>query len=278
MKYLKLFESFKYDEYPDVFGDSLLRGVKIDKEEYIDDPKLRNVSIGASMDEDYVSFLKNYKNIGLQDSTKSIHFYLNPTNDQIQYIGWYGNKYKPIPSKDAKFSFNKEMRNGGLGSTWWFMERTLKDLLHMSDEDISKFFSGQYPNDLMYELYTKDKSEFIKKCSEYQKLLIEGGVIGNLTWDDLLDLAKEGTENLQIWTESPVLHKKIETEPKEPRPHKNVPLLTTSDFEDSNDIPDFYKSDFGKKLKRLQNSSSSFDMKREEALRLLKSWKNSFSN
>lgn len=278
MIYLKLFEDFNMGNFPDVFGSSLLRGVKIDKEEYIDDPKLRNVSTGASVDEDYVSFLKNYKNIGLQDPTKSIHFYLNPTSDQIKFLEHYGNPYKPIPHKDAIFSFNKETRNGGLGSTWWFIERTLKNLLHMSDEDISKLFSGQYPSDLMYELYTKDKSEFIKKCSEYQKLLIEGGVVGNITYNELLELSREGDVNLQIWTESEVLHKKIENVSKAIRPYKNKPLLTSSDFEDTDKIEDFYKSDFGNKLKRLQNSSSSFEDKREEALRLLKSWKTNFPN
>jgi hypothetical protein len=270
MKHIKLFESFIeiYNEYPDIFGDSLLRGVKIDKDEYIDDPKLRNVSTGASSDENYVSFLKNYKNIGLQDPTKSIHFYLNPTNNQIEDLGWYGNKYKPIPNKDAKFSFNKEQRNGGLGSTWWFIERTLTDFLNISDKDITEF--SKIPR-----LYQRNKSEFFKKVTEYQNLLVKGGVVGNLSYDELLYLAKEGSENLQIWTESPVLHKKIEKKPKEPKPYKNEPLLTKSDFEDPDKIGDFYESDFGKKLKRLKSSSASFDLKREEALRLLKKWKES---
>jgi hypothetical protein len=269
MKYLKLFEFFNQDVYPDIFGDSLLRGVKIDKEEYVDDPKLRNVSTGASSDEDYVSFLKNYKNIGLQDPTKSVHFYLNPTDNQIEFLGWYGNKYKPIPTKDAKFSFNKEQRNGGLGSTWWFIERTLTDFLNMSDKDITEF--SKIPR-----LYKRNKSEFFKKVTEYQSLLVKAGVVGNLTYDELLDLAKEGSENLQIWTESPVLHKKfqVDNKPREPRPYKNKPLLTKNDFEDPSKIPDFYKSDFGKKLKRLENSSASFDIKREEALKLLKLYTN----
>jgi hypothetical protein len=270
MKYIKLFENFEnHNEYPDVFGDFLIRGVKIDKDEYIDDPKLRNVSTGSSKDEDYVSFLKNYKNIGLQDPTKSVHFYLNPNIDQIKHLDWYGNSYKPIPSKDAKFSFNKELRNGGLGSTWWFIERTLTDFLNMSDKDITKFLT-------IPKLYRKNKSEFFKRVTEYQNLLVEGGVVGNLTYNELLDLAKEGGKNLQIWTENTVLHKKIEKkpkEPKEPRPYKNEPLLTKSDFEDPSKIADFYESDFGKKLKRLQNSSASFDLKREEALILLKKWK-----
>jgi hypothetical protein len=70
-----------------------------------------------------------------------------------------------------------------------------------------------------------------------------------------------------------VLHKKIEKKPKEPRPYKNEPLLTKSDFEDPNKISDFYKSDFGKKLKKIKSLSASFDLKREEALRLLKKWR-----
>jgi hypothetical protein len=136
----------------------------------------------------------------------------------------------------------------------------------MSREDIAKFSN-------ISMLYEKDRSEFFKKVSEYQNLLAQGGVVGNLTYDELLDLAKEGNENLQIWTESKVLHKKIEKKPKEPRPYKNEPLLTKNDFEDPNKISDFYKSDFGKKVKRLQDSPASFNMKREEALRLLKKWR-----
>jgi hypothetical protein len=270
MKHLRIFELFKnYQDYPDIFGKSLLRGVKIDKDEYIDDPKLRNVSTGQSMSEDYVSFIKNYKNIGLQDPTKSIHFYLNPTRDQIEGLGWYGNAYRPIPIKDAKFSFSKETRNGGLGSTWWFIERTLDYFLNMSDEDISNFLE-------LHTIYREDKSEFYRKASQYQNLLVEGGVVGNLTYDELLELSKKGNQNLQIWTESPVLHKKIEKDIKDPKPYKNKPLLNKTDFEDLDidfdKIKDFYKSE-GDKLKSLQDLGIPFDMKREEALEILKSWK-----
>jgi hypothetical protein len=271
MKYIKLFEFFNYDEYPDVFGDSLLRGVKIDKDEYIDNPKLRNVSTGQSNDEDYVSFLKNYKNIGLQDPTKSVHFYLNPTSDQIKFLDWYGNSYKPIPIKNAKFSFNKETRNGGLGSTWWFIERTLMDFLDMSNDDITKFSN-------IPKLYWKNKSKFFNKVSEYQNLLLDGGVIGNLTYDELLDLSIEGGKNLQIWTESPVLHKKINKKPKEPKPYKKEAILTKSDFIDldidSTLIPKFYSSDFGKLIKDMKESTP-FHVRREEALKLIKKWKES---
>jgi hypothetical protein len=36
MNYLKLFEYF--NQFPDLFGDKLMRGVKVDMTEYIDDP------------------------------------------------------------------------------------------------------------------------------------------------------------------------------------------------------------------------------------------------
>jgi|APSaa5957512535_1039671.scaffolds.fasta_scaffold62779_3 hypothetical protein len=201
MKHIRLFEKFYEDEFPDIFGNSLLRGVKVDKEEYIDDPKLRNVSTGQSMDEDYVSFLNNYKNLGLQNPTKSIHFYLNPTESQTKYLSWYGNPYKPIPNKDAKFSFSRELRNGGLGSTWWFVERTIEEFLDIDNP----LWSGYWDFPDMEE----NKSDFLKEISNYQNLLIKGGVVGNLTYDELLDLSKKGESNLQIWTESSVLHKHI---------------------------------------------------------------------
>ncbi len=72
MKYLKIFEDFNND-FPDVFNGTLVRGVKIDKDEYIDDPKLRKVSSGNSVDEDYIEFINNYANLGIPHPLKSVH-------------------------------------------------------------------------------------------------------------------------------------------------------------------------------------------------------------
>jgi hypothetical protein len=158
MKYLKLFENYISD-FPDIFGNSLIRGVQVNKEEYIDDPKSRKVSTGNSNDEHYVAFLENYKNLGLQDPTKSIHFYLKPTDKSIDMMSYYGNQYRVLPRKDAKFSFNKELRGGGLGSTWWFMDRTSEELLNNKLKDIIPgytFDHDDYDWDKEYPQYNKN--------------------------------------------------------------------------------------------------------------------------
>jgi hypothetical protein len=277
MKYLRLFENYSSLEFPDVFGDSLLRGVRIDKEEYIDDPKLRRVSIGDSNNEDYNYFLNNYKKLGLQNPTKSVHFVLN-SNVYKFNTNRYGNPYKPIPEKNAKFSFNKELRNGGLGSTWWHVEGVLRDFTNLSKDDIEKY-DKSFGH---YDLYYDNIDEFNRLMNEYQKILIDNGVVGNLSYDELLDLANNSDETLQIWTESPVLHKmiKYDTE-KKPNSYKNKPILTKQDFVDLDIDPrligDFYK-EYSNIFKRFQNELDSkperFDLIRQEALDMIKKWKN----
>ena len=295
MKYLKLFENYISD-FPDVFGSSLIRGVKIDKEEYIDDPKSRKISTGNSNDEDYVAFLENYKNLGLQDPTKSIHFYLKPTDKSIDMMSYYGNEYRILPRKDAKFSFNKELIGGGLGSTWWFMDRTSEELLNKKLKDIIPGYTFDhddyddwdddwnkvYPqyndnNDLVLNCY-EDPKLFHEVSSKYQQALIDGGVVGNLTYDELLDLAKENQQTLQIWTETPVLHKKYY--PEKVEKYKNRKLLDNEDFKkigvDSLEIGNFYKSEYARKIKRLQDNllvkPHLFDDLKKMALKYVEEW------
>ncbi len=267
MKYLKLFEEFN-DNFPDVFNNSLLRGVKIDKDEYIDDPKSRKIIIGDSEDDHYREFLSNYSKLGIPDPTKSVHMYFKLGSSQREMINYYGKAFNVIPQEGAIFGFNKELRNGGLGSTFWFVERTAKDFL-------SKDVASQYSNGYEFTHYDEDKDLFIKDITKYQKDLIEGGVVGKLTYDELMKMSQSDGETLQIWTESPCLLRRVEKVKKEPKLHKNEPLLTKSDFENigitSEKIPQFYQSDFGKKIGRFKETS--YDLRREEALKLLMSWK-----
>ena len=117
MNYLKLFENF--NRFPDVFGDKLQRGVKVNMSEYIDDPQKRKVYIGQDKP-DYRLFLENYKKVGLQDPTCSVHFLLWP---RISWMNIYGEAYRAIPRDDSKFSFNRQTIAGGLGSTWFNREK-----------------------------------------------------------------------------------------------------------------------------------------------------------
>jgi hypothetical protein len=169
----------------------LLRGVKKDTYEYIDDPKSRRISTGNCSDEDYVNFLKNFKKLGIQDPTKSIHAYLNPEKEQLGMIKYYGNTYRVFPKESDIFSFCNVFRNGGLGSTWFFPERF--------DSNLNRGFD---------DMYYKNKDKFFEIISNYQEKLINMGVIGNLTYEELIELSKKKYP-LQLWTENPLLHRRI---------------------------------------------------------------------
>jgi hypothetical protein len=257
MKYLKIFEEFN-DEFPDLFNGTLVRGVKIDKDEYIDDPKLRAVHTGDSIDEDYIEFMNNYSKFGIPNPRKSIHIYFRPSPNTS--IDWYGTAFNIIPQEGAIFGFNKELRNGGLGSTWFFAERTVKDFL-------GKEFK-EFPN------YYENKDLFIKSITEYQQMLIDGGVVGKLTYDELLKMSREEGETLQVWTEFPCLHKKIIKEPKKPKPYKSEPILTDDDFNelgiDGRGRNEFYRQ-YGKEINRTDIIIPT-GRKRRIALDLLKKW------
>jgi hypothetical protein len=273
MKYLKLFEQFTEedtDKFPDVFNNSLLRGVNIDKDEYIDDPKPRKVSIGPSDDRDYIEFLINYSKLGIPDPTKSVHMYFKPGSKEKEMFSHYGKAYQVIPEEGAIFGFNKELRNGGLGSTWWFVERTAKRFL-------GEYVASQYSNGYKFPDYYENKDLFIEEITKYQKDLIDAKVVGKLTYDELKEMSQNyDGETLHVWTESPCLHRRVEKVKQEPKTYKNEDLLTSSDFEEigvtSEQIPQFYQSDFGKKIGRFKETAS-YDLRREEALKLLRSWK-----
>ena len=256
MKYLKIFEDFN-NEFPNVFNGTLVRGVKIDKDEYIDDPKLRTVSSGNSIDEDYIEFINNYANLGIPHPLKSVHMYFRPNPDSS--IGWYGTAFDIIPKEGAIFGFNKELRNGGLGSTWFSPERTAKDFLGKTIES--------FPD------YYEDKDRFMEEITKYQQMLIDGGVIGTLTYDELLKMSKEEGETLQVWTESPCHHKK-HIKSIEPKPHKSEPILTDDDFIelgiDSSGRNEFYKQ-YGKEINRT-DLVIPIGRRRRLALDLLKKW------
>ena len=202
MKYLKIFEDF--NNFTDVFDGKLIRGSKFDKNEYIDDPKLRKVSSGTSTDEDYIAFLTNYAKLGIPNPLKSVHMFFRPTEYTYSFFKGnlsYGIPYKIIPEKGAIFGFNKELRNGGLGSTWFFPDRTAKDFLNIEIDEYENFKEDK--------LYYTDKNKFFQEITEYQKMLIDAGVVGTLTYEELLEMSHEKGPTLQVWTESTCLHQKI---------------------------------------------------------------------
>ena len=124
------------------------------------------------------------------------------------------------------------------------------------------------------------KSPNLGKMAEY---LQEYKIIGTGRIEDLKTNVLFGKHPVFVWTNDDVVIKKwIEParEPREARPYKNRPLLTEEDFTNngvsSEKIKDFYSSDAGRSLRRLQmrtnENPDKFSEFKEEALRLLKVW------
>ena len=221
MKYLKIFEDFN-NEYPDVFNGNLIRGVKIDKEEFIDDPKLRKVSSGACDDEDYVSFINNYEKLGLPHPLKSVHMFFRPKRDVS--VDYYGKTFDIIPQKGAIFGFNRALGGGGLGSTWFSAQRIAENFLGI---DLKEYFDTKGNKDYWeppFTDYYEDKDKFYEEITKYQKMLIDAGVIGTITYEELVKMSKEEGETLQLWTESPCLHKLKSKITKVPKDYKKEPV------------------------------------------------------
>ena len=111
------------------------------------------------------------------------------------------------------------------------------------------------------------------------KYLIDRGIIGRGTLEDLKNSELWGKENVFVWTCDPVKVKKID-EPKkvirEPKSYKSQPLLTPEDFTSKEEMANFYKTN-GSTLKRLKDVMSAKQLDhsevREEALSVLKKWR-----
>jgi len=223
MKYLKLFESFQ-SNFPDVFNKTLVRGSRLDKGEFIDDPSQRTIHLGDfSYDKDYRQFMTSFAKYGIPDPTKSIHMFFRPKSSEFEQ---FGVPFEIIPQEGAKFGFTKHIRNGGLGYLYW-----------QKEEDMS--------------------------MDEYQKSLVDSGLVGSFTYDEIIRQSKESGDTLHVWTESPCLHKRIK---KEPTGYKSEPILKDEHFIergiDNQMRANFYK-EHGKEVR---------DLPREEALKVLDEW------
>ena len=190
MKYLKLFENFQ-SNFPDVFNKTLIRGSRIDKDEFIDDPSKRTIQLGdAANNEEYRRFMTSFTNFGIPDPTKSVHMFFRPKSKEIDM---YGSAFEIMPQEGAKFGFTKKITGGGLGS-----------LFFDNWDDIP--------------------------IDEYQKSLVDSGQVGSLSYEELIQMSKESGDTLHVWTESPCLHKRIIVEPKAPKAYKSEANLGDSDF------------------------------------------------
>lgn len=229
MKYLKLFENFQ-SNFPDVFNKTLVRGSRVDKDEFIDDPSQRTIHLGdAAHNKDYRRFMTSFTNYGIPDPTKSVHMFFRPKSKENDK---YGSAFEIMPQEGAKFGFTKKITGGGLGS-----------LFFDNWDDIP--------------------------IDEYQKSLVDSGMVGYLSYEELIQMSKEEGVTLHVWTESPCLHKRII---KEPKAYKSESLLKDEDFTDrgmDNQMRASFYKEYGREVRDLPNYAK---YPRREALRILDDW------
>jgi hypothetical protein len=237
MKYLKLFENFidensteKY--YPNVFNNQLVRGLKIDENDFIDDPSKRVVHLGdAHYDEGYREYMSNWAKFGIPDPTKSVHMFFRTKKDDATR---FGKIYNIKPRIGSMFGYTKQITNGGLGHLYWIR-----------------------PNNI--------------DLDEYQTSLIKDGTVGKVGYDELVKMAQEDVDTLHVWTESPCLHTKIVKAAKEGA-HKTEKLVTVDDLKNLGvDNPGKIMGDFFKRYANEMNQLRTLEYSkgREEALILL---------
>jgi hypothetical protein len=153
----------------------------------------------------------------------------------------------------------------------------VKDLLY------SEYGNLDYPYDDADDF---EDSPIMRKSFNLEKMadyLQEYKIIGTGTIENLKRNELFGKYPVFVWTNDDVIIKRYvepAREPREARPYKNRPLLTEEDFTNngvsSEKIKDFYSSDTGRSLRRLQmranENPDKFSEFKEEALSVLKVW------
>jgi hypothetical protein len=253
MKYLKLFESFFYEPIFYRFSHvDILNG----KDELIYQPKQRRM-IGPKDTND--SLIK----LGFPDKRKCIHFMDSVAFDP-SYKGLYGkNIYQIEVSEDSKLG--------------WSFIIPINDWFYKGYPFTHNVLKNTITQNLLNSEY-KDMSYDNGDLDDMRDILIDYGFIGTGTLNDLKMSSFFGKQPAFIWTNDSVKITPYIEKTRNSKSYKNEPLLTKNDFIDL-DIPleqigNFYSSDWGKKIKRFQDSAP-FELKRQEALNLLKNWRDS---
>ena len=221
---------------------------------------------------------------GFPDKQKCVHFMSESSYDP-GYAGLYGkNLFQVIIDDQSKLGwcFVTPINN------WFYKGNHILNALgknELVDEIMKSPFADIDTNPDMYDDEDEDNHmddlKFQQRLNEALKYMLDFGVIGTGTIDDLKKSPHYGKYNLYAWTTDKVYIKKYtkgKTKEKEveSKSYKNQPLLTPEDFSSKEEMANFYKTN-GSALKRLKDI---MDIKkldhnevRQEALKLLHKWR-----
>lgn len=256
MKYIKLFEAFVNEvKFYRFSKEDFLNG----EEEAIYTPKKR-VLWG------YKSYNELLISLGFPDREKCVHFM-----DDSSFNGFF-NSHKSLYGE-------------------WVYE------LEVDEKSILGWSFCLVINDWYFDYYQRklDDNSVVKSVRDYMlglsdldedeatqlriKYLVDKGIIGNGTLEDLRRSPLFGKESVFVWTCDPVKMKTISSPQKvvrEPKAYKSLPLLTPDDFSSKEEMSNFFKSN-GPTMKRLKDVMDAKQLDhndvRQEALSVLKKWR-----
>jgi len=193
--------------------------------------------------------------LGFPDKNKCIHF-MDSLAFSPEYKGLYGDYIYQIQVDD----------NSNLGwcyvfpvNDWFYKGNPFQYALRNNNELVNSIIKTPY-NDLSG--HGGDENEMAK-------YLLQFGIIGCGTIDDLKNSPHYGKEKLFVWTNDKVIISNYQAPIKEPKigTYKTERILTTDDFTtrgiSTKEIGSFYQSELGKSVK---------GKTKEEALELLEQW------
>ena len=258
MRYIKLFEKFVNDVKFYRFNHNDLLGEESEKELT---PSMRSM-IGSD------EFNEALVIVGFPDKKKCVHF-LDSVAFDPSFKSLYGqNIYNIEIDNQSKigWSFYTPINE------WYYLPRWKFKTIDHDIEDISL----STPIDLNYNDPETTKETIINQSVERIKKVIEYNFIGFGTIEDLKKSSLFGKVPLFAWTEDKILVKKYLKEEKPRGEYKSQSILTPGDFPSKELMANFYKSDWGRKIKRLQNNfndkKTNYDLFREEAIKILNDW------
>lgn len=255
MRYIKLFEAFQSEvKFYRFNREDLLNG----QEEGIYTPNKRIIW----GDQSYNQMLVN---LGFPDREKCIHFMDNKAfSESSSFKSIYGEWVYEVEVDDESI----------LGWTFCLV--------------INDWYYDYYKNKLGDNSIVKSVRDYAASLGDIDyeeandlriKYLIDKGIIGYGTLEDLKKSPFFGKENLFAWTCDPVKIKTISSPQKvvkEPKAYKSQPLLTPEDFTSKEEMGNFYKTN-GSTLKRLKDVMDAKQLDhskvREEALSVLNKWR-----
>jgi hypothetical protein len=241
MRYLKLFEAFINDA-------KFYRFSKVEIPEGEFTPEKRTIWGSPEFNDSLVSF-------GFPDKSQCVHF-MDSLAFNPEYKGLYGKNIYEIKVDDNSklgWSFIVPIND------WYYRGNTLYQAQRQKNPVIEEIMKTEFGS-----------REFIddKSIDEVVNFLIDFGVIGTGTLQDLKNSKFFGKEKVFVWTTDTVLLSKYVTPQKvKVGVYKSEKVLDTDDFVNRGltkaDIGKFYASEIGKLVK---------GSTREEALKLLDEW------